>query len=129
MKFKFLPIAALVGAGCSFLASALAQTQICPVGGGTCVTRSTPASSYSSARAVDMTVRQPVPVVPTAEQLAAEVALLLPPQVGTVTSDIFELDYGTYISSIFCVYGRGADFGKACPAGSGGMLVRVVPVN
>ena len=125
--FKFFPVAALFG--CYVFGSAASAQQVCPAGGGACVTRPIPASSYSSARAVDMTVRQPMPVVRTAEQLAAEVALLLPPPAGTVTSDIFEIDYGSYISSIFCVHGRGADFGNACPAGSGGMLVRNVPVN
>ena len=125
-SFKFLPVAALFG--CYVFGSASMAQQVCPIGGA-CVTRPIPASSYSSARAVDMTVRQPMAVVQTAEQLAAEVALLLPPPAGTVTSDIFEIDYGSYISSIFCVQGRGANFGDACPAGSGGMLVRNVPVN
>ena len=127
MKFKFLPIAAIFG--CSIFGSALAQTQICPVGGGACFSQPAPASSYSSARAVDMTVRQPVADLPSAAELARQILPFIPPPAGTVTTDIFEIDYGSYISSIFCVHGRGADFGNACPAGSGGMLVRNVPVN
>ena len=126
-SFKFLPVAALFG--CYVFGSVSMAQQVCPAGGGACVTRPIPASSYSSARAVDMTVRQPMPVLPTAEELARQLVPFLPPPAGTVTSDIFEIYYGSYISSIFCVHGRGADFGNACPAGSGGMLVRNVPVN
>ena len=55
---KLLPIAAIFG--CYVFGSAAIAQQVCPVGGGACLTRVVPASSYSSARAVDLTVR-PVP--------------------------------------------------------------------
>ena len=80
MKFKFLPVAAIFGL--SLFGAAVAQTQVCPVGGGACVTQPTPASSYSSARAVDIMVRQPVPVLPTPADLALQIAPLLPPASG-----------------------------------------------
>lgn len=51
----FLPIAAIFG--CYVFGSAAIAQQVCPVGGGACVARVVPASSYSSARAVDVTAR------------------------------------------------------------------------
>ena len=126
MKFKFLPIAAIFG--CSIFGSALAQTQICPVGGGACFTQRAPASSYSSARAVDMTVRQPVPVLPTAEELARQLVPLLPQTGGNVTTDVRTIDSTNFIPSItttfFCVAGRGEMLSEsACPAGSGAIVI------
>ena len=67
-SFKFLPVAAMFG--CYVFSSAAMAQQVCPAGGGACVTRPIPASSYSNARATDIMVRPPVPVLPTAESLA-----------------------------------------------------------
>ena len=57
--YKFLAVAAVFGCYVFGIAGASAQ-QICPVGGGACVSNPTPASSYTSARSVDVTPRLPV---------------------------------------------------------------------
>ena len=56
---KVLAVTAVFGCYVFGIAGASAQ-QICPVGGGACVSNPTPASSYSNARAVDVTPRLPV---------------------------------------------------------------------
>ena len=66
-SFKFLPVAALFccyvfGSG-GAIAAPPATISICPAGGGACSTIPMPASSYTNARSVDLTVR-PVPVDP-----------------------------------------------------------------
>jgi hypothetical protein len=79
-SFKFLPIAAIFG--CYVFSSVAIAQQVCPVGGGACTARTLPASSYSNARAVDVMIRPPVPVLPTPEALALQIAPLLPPSSG-----------------------------------------------
>ena len=138
---KLLPIAAIFG--CYVFGSAAIAQQVCPVGGGTCVTRPgpAPASSYSNARAVDIMIRQPIPVMPTAESLALSIAPLLPAGAGSVTTGIRTASNGVTSTSYFCVsgqgqnlgqmyidyvhpvYGPGSYFGDTCPAGSGAMIL------
>lgn len=82
-SFKFLPVAAIVS--CYVFASAgafAADISICPIGVGACQTKAMPASSYSDARAVDIMVRPPVQVMPSAESLALSIAPLLPQSSG-----------------------------------------------
>ena len=122
MKFKFLPIAAIFG--CSIFGSALAQTQICPVGGGACFSQPAPASSYSSARAVDMTVRQPVPVLPTAADLARQIAILIPTDgTGRITTEARRYEAAGFSTEFFCVQGVGVDTFGWCPLGSGVFVI------
>jgi hypothetical protein len=64
-SFKFLLLAALLGCYVFGSAGALAaDISVCPIGVGACQTKAMPASSYSNARAVDVTVH-PVPSDPT----------------------------------------------------------------
>ena len=145
MKFKSLPIAAIFG--CYVFGSTAIAQQVCPVGGGTCVTRPgpAPASSYSNARSVDIMIRQPVPVIPTAQSLAPELLPLLGILPGSVTSQVqggFRHDGSGYVVSLsyFCVSGRGEQLGslfftargaqgyesetfQACPTGSGALML------
>ena len=60
--YKFLVVVAVFGCYVFGSAGASAQ-QICPVGGGACVSNPTPASSYSNARAVDVTRAPVAPVI------------------------------------------------------------------
>ena len=147
MKFKSLPIAAIFGCYVFGFGSAAIAQQVCPVGGGACVTRPgpAPASSYSNARAVDIMIRQPVPVIPTAQSLLPEILPLLPTAGGTVTTGILSgvlvgnvagLQSGT-MTTYFCVAGQGVNLGDvlfysglghpsqgpACPTGSGAFVL------
>ena len=64
-------------------------------------------------------------VMPTPAQLASEVALLLPPAGGNVTSGMLSIDRGQYTEYFFCVSGRGENLGAGTfLAGSGGIVVR-----
>ena len=67
--YKFLAVAAVFGCYVFGGVGASAQ-QICPIGGGACVPNPTPASSYSTARAVDVT-RAPVAPVIVVDQTPA----------------------------------------------------------
>lgn len=81
--FKFLPIAAIFGCYVFGSVSALAaDISVCPAGVGACRAQAIPASSYSSARSVDILIRPPVPVLPSAESLALSIAPLLPQSSG-----------------------------------------------
>ena len=136
---KLLPIAAIFG--CYVFASAAIAQQVCPAGGGACVTRPgpAPASSYSNARSVDIMIRQPAPVIPTAQSLLPEILPLLPTPRGTLTTGILSgtlfdhpLHNGYHVV-YFCVAGKGIDLGTivrgfndfqpACPTGSGAILL------
>lgn len=138
---KFLPIAAIFG--CYVFGSAAIAQQVCPVGGGACMARPgpAPASSYSNARAVDIMIRQPTPVIPTAQSLLPEILPLLPTAGGALTTGVLigtlfdhPLHNG-YRVGYFCVAGQGVDLGKvvtggfpfnlqsACPTGSGAILL------
>ena len=135
MKFKSLPIAAIFG--CYIFGSSAIAQQVCPVGGGTCVTRPgpAPASSYSNARSVDIMIRQPVPVIPTAQSLLPEILPLLPTPAGTITTGSMVVDYVDYngaagyvtTSSVryVCVSGVPQSAGLECPAGSGPVVTQV----
>ena len=116
---KVLAVAAVFG--CYVFGSAgVSAQQICPVGAGACRANPTPASSYSTARAVDLTPRLPVvdPFGPTAR--------------GTLTTGVLT---GTLANSgptvtYFCAAGVGIDLGKivnwnqsACPTGSGAIVL------
>ncbi len=88
-----------------------------------------PASSYSNARSVDIMIRQPTPVIPTAQSLLPEILPLLPTARGTLTTGVLT---GTLVNSgsavtYFCVAGQGIDLGivmgSACPTGSGAILI------
>ena len=133
---KVLAVAAVFG--CYVFGSAgVSAQQICPVGGGACVTPPgpAPASSYSNARSVDIMIRQPVPVVPTAQSLLPEILPLLPTARGTLTTGVLT---GTLVNSgsavtYFCVAGQGIDLWiivnwiqqqhLACPTGSGAIVL------
>ena len=139
---KLLPIAAIFG--CYVFASAAIAQQVCPAGGGACVTRPgpAPASSYSNARSVDIMIRQPAPVIPTAQSLLPEILPLLPTPRGTLTTGILSgtlFDHPThngYGVAYFCVAGQGIDLGMvvtgysnfkpACQTGSGAILLSMV---
>ena len=60
--YKFLAVVAVFGCYVFGGVGASAQ-QICPTGGGACVSNPTPASSYSNARAVDVTRAPVAPVI------------------------------------------------------------------
>ena len=131
---KVLAVAAVFG--CYVFGSAgVSAQQICPVGAGACRANPTPASSYSTARSVDIMIRQPVPVVPTAQSLLPEILPLLPTARGTLTTGVLN---GTLVNSgstvtYFCVAGQGIDLWIivnwiqqqhwACPTGSGAIVL------
>ena len=116
---KVLAVAAVFG--CYVFGSAgVSAQQICPVGAGACRANPTPASSYSTARAVDLTPRLPVvdPFGPTAR--------------GTLTTGVLAGTLANSGSNVtyFCVAGEGIDLGKivnwnqsACPTGSGAIVL------
>ena len=119
--------------GCYVFGSVgVSAQQICPVGAGACRDNPTPASSYSNARSVDIMVRQPTPVIPTAQSLLPEILPLLPAPRGTLTTGVLT---GTLANSgatvtYFCVAGVGIELGKivngnqsACPPGSGAIVL------
>ena len=116
---KVLAVAAVFG--CYVFGSAgVSAQQICPVGAGACRANPTPASSYSTARAVDLTPRLPV-----VDPFGAT------PR-GTLTTGVLT---GTLANSgatvtYFCVAGVGIELGKivngnqsACPPGSGAIVL------
>ena len=122
---KVLAVAAVFG--CYVFGSAgVSAQQICPVGAGACRANPTPASSYSTARAVDLTPRLPVvdPFGPTAR--------------GTLTTGVLAGTLANSGSNVtyFCVAGEGIDLGKivnwnqsACPPGSGAIVLSTEPLS
>ena len=128
---KVLAVAAVFG--CYVFGSAgVSAQQICPIGAGACRANPTPASSYSTARSVDIMIRQPTPVIPSAQSLLPEILPLLPTARGTLTTGVLTGTLANSGSAVtyFCVAGQGIDLGKivngnqsACPTGSGAIVL------
>ena len=130
---KVLAVAAVFG--CYVFGSAgVSAQQICPIGAGACRANPTPASSYSTARAVDLTPRLPVvdPFGPSARGTLTTgvLAATLANMAATLANMGATLANSGATVTYFCVAGEGIDLGKivnwnqsACPTGSGAIVL------